>query len=147
MTLATAGITPVTQNPSNLLNFATGTYTGDGSASAPLNIDFTPKYVKLLDLTDVYSWEWVQGMPANDTIYFTGSADMAIDANNVISTNGQLNAVASAGVYSPSGNGPGDGSLINTSLSVWAPNAANPNCTIGTNGLINGKSYVWMAFG
>jgi hypothetical protein len=103
--------------------------------------------VKLFDLTDVYSWEWVQGMPANDTIYFTGSADMAIDANNVISTNGQLNAVASAGVYSPSGNGPGDGSLINTSLSVWAPNAANPNCTIGTNGLINGKSYVWMAFG
>ena len=81
MTLATAGITPVTQNPSNLLNFASGTYTGDGSTSAQLNIDWTPKYVKLIDLTDVFSWEWVQGMPANDTIYFTGSADMAITAS------------------------------------------------------------------
>lgn len=147
MTLATAGITPVTQNPSNLTNFATGTYTGDGSASAQLNIDFTPKYVKIWDLTDVFSWEWCQGMPANDTIYFTGSADMAVDTNNVISTNGQLVSVSSSGVYSPGGNGPGDGTLINTSLSVWNPNAANPNCTIGTNGLISGKSYVWMVFG
>ena len=148
MTLATAGITPVTQNPSNLLNFASGTYTGDGSASAQLNIDWTPKYVKLIDLTDVFSWEWVQGMPANDTIYFTGSADMAIDTNNVISTNGKLNSVSSAGVYSPAGNGPGDGTLINTSLTVWGPDPTNPNnCTIGANGLVNGKSYVWFAFG
>ena len=87
-------------------------------------------------------------MPANDTIYFTGSADMAIDTNNVISTNGKLNSVTSAGVYSPSGNGPGDGTLINTSLTIWGPDPTNPNnCTIGANGLVNGKSYVWFAFG
>ena len=104
--------------------------------------------MKLIDLTDVFSWEWVQGMPANDTIYFTGSADMAIDANNVISTNGKLNSVTSAGVYSPSGNGPGDGTLVNTSLTIWGPDPTNPNnCTIGANGLVNGKSYVWFAFG
>ena len=148
MTLATAGITPVTQNPSNLLNFASGTFTGDGSATAQINIDWTPKYVVLWDLTDTYRWEWCQGFPANDTIYQTSAADIAVDANNVISTNGKLNAVTSAGVYSPTGNGAGDGTLINTSITVWGPDPTNPNnCQITTNGLVNGKSYVWMACG
>ncbi len=148
MTLATAGITPVTQNPSNLLNFASGTFTGDGSATAVINLDWTPKYVVLWDLTDTYRWEWCQGFPANDTIYQTGGADIAVDTNNVISTNGKLNSVTSAGVYTPTGNGPGDGTLVNTSITVWGPDPTNSsNCTITTNGLVNGKSYVWMAFG
>lgn len=147
MTLNTAGISPVISEPGNFAQMAVGSYTGDGSTSANINLGFTPKFFKLYDLTDVFSWEWVFGMPANDTWYNTGSADAAIDTNNVISTNGALNTVNSPGVYSPSGNGPGDGTLINTTLSVWAPNAANPSCTLTTNGLVNGKSYVWVAFG
>ena len=148
MTLATAGINSVTDSSTNMVQMATGTFTGDGSATAAINLGFTPKYFKLFDLTDVFSWEWVQGMPATDTWYQTGSADPAIDTNNVISTNGKLFSVTSAGVYSPTGNGSGDGTLINTSLSVWGPDPTlSYTCQLTTNGLVSGKSYVWVAFG
>ncbi len=148
MTLATSGINPQVSEPGNFAQMATGIHTGDGSASASILLGFTPKFFKLYDLTDVFSWEWVQGMPANQTWYQTGSSDAAIDSNNVISTNGKLFPVSSAGVYSPAGNGPGDGTLVNTSISVWGPDPTlGYVCQLTTNGLVNAKSYVWVAFG
>lgn len=148
MTLATSGIAPQVSEPGNFAQMATGIHTGDGSAAANINLGFTPKFFKLYDLTDVFSWEWVQGMPATNTWYDPGSGNRSIDTNTVIATNGKLFAVNSAGVYSPAGNGPGDGTLINTTLTVWGPDpTAAFVCQLTTNGLVNAKAYVWVAFG
>ena len=148
MTLATAGIAPINSVPGCFAQMATGTYTGDGSATANVNLGFTPKYFKLYDITDVFSWEWVQGMPATQTWYQTGSSDAAIDSNTVIQTNGKLNTVTGVGVYDPNQGGANDGVLINTTLTVWAPDQTKTFvCQLSTNALVNAKAYVWVAFG
>jgi hypothetical protein len=148
MTLATAGIPAVTNTQPTMPQFATGSFTGDGSATANVNLGFTPKYFKLFDLTDVTSWEWVQGMPATNTWYDPGNGNRSIDTNTVIKTNGKLTTVTGVGVYDPNQGGANDGVLINTSLSVWAPDQTLTfNCQLSTNGLVNAKAYVWIAFG
>lgn len=148
MTLATSGINPQVSEPGNFAQMATGVHIGDGSAAANINLGFTPKFFKLYDLTDVFSWEWVQGMPATQTWYNTGSADAVIDTNSVIKSNGKLFTVNSAGVYDPNQGGANDGVLINTTLSVWGPDPTLTYvCQLSTNGLVNAKSYVWVAFG
>ena len=145
MTLATSGITPVTEDYN--VKMATGTFTGDGSAAANINIGFTPKYFKLFDISDVFSWEWVQGMAATNTWYTTGAADPAVDTNSVIKTNGQITQQVGVGVYDPNQGGANDGVLINTTVNVFGPNLALPFLTLSTNALVNAKAYVWVAFG
>jgi hypothetical protein len=87
-------------------------------------------------------------MPATDTWYQTGSADPAIDTNSVIVTNGKINTVTGAGVYDPAQGGANDGVLINTTLSVYGPDPTLAyTCQLSTNGLVNAKAYVWVAFG
>lgn len=148
MTLATAGIAPRISAPCNSAQMATGVFTGDGSATANINLGFTPKYFKLFDITDVFSWEWVDGMAATNSWYTTGAADPAIDTNSVIKTNGKVNTVTGVGVYDPNQGGANDGVLINTTLSVWAPDPTLTYvCQLSTNGLVNNKSYVWVAIG
>ena len=146
MTLATAGINPVTyDSPASI---ATGTFTGDGSTTAAINLGFTPKYFKLFNITDVLSWEWVQGMAATKTIYFTGAADMAVDTNTVVATNGKLTSTTQVGVYAPGTQSADGGTLTNTTLSVYGQDhSLSYVCQLTTNGLVNAKLYVWVAIG
>lgn len=147
MTLNVSGISAITNNMSAPLKMATGTYTGDGSGSIAVNVGFTPTFVKIYDITDVTTYEWVQGMPATDSIKITTVPAYTVDTNTAVATNGVVSTITTSGVYPPGTQGPGDGTLINTSLQVWSPNLALPQLTFGSVANTNAKAYVWLAFG
>lgn len=142
--LHSSGINPVTNG--SLEYFATGTFTGDGSGTVGVNIGFTPQYALLIDMTTPDRYEWVQGMAATDSLLLTGSADLAVDANSAVVTNGALNTVVSAGVYPPGTQEPGGGTIQNSgNISVWAPDKTKAQLTFGIN--VSTHLYVWIAMG
>ncbi|HUD11673.1 MAG TPA: hypothetical protein VMS08_04650 [Candidatus Saccharimonadia bacterium] len=147
MSLNTAGISAITNNMSAPLKMATGTYTGDGSGSILVNVGFTPTYVKIWDVTDATIYEWVQGLPATDSIKVVTAGTTTVDTNTAVATNGVTSTIATSGVYPPATQGPGDGTLINTSLQVWSPNLALPQLTFGSVANVSAKLYVWMCLG
>src|SRR5579863_4825122 len=143
----TAGVSPITNSMSAPLNEATGTYTGDGSGSIAVNVGFTPTYVKVFDMTDATTYEWVQGMAATDSIKTVTAGTMTVDTNTAVATNGVVSSVTTTGVYQPGSQGPGDGALINTTVNVFSPNLALPQLTLGSVVNTSSKLYVWIARG
>lgn len=142
--LHSSGINPVTNG--SLEYFATGTFTGDGSGTVGVNVGFTPQFVLLLDMTTPKRYEWVNGMAATDSLLLTNAADLAIDANSAVVTNGALNTVVSAGGYPPGTSEPGGGTIQNSgNISVWAPDKTKAQLTFGIN--VTSTAYVWIAMG
>jgi hypothetical protein len=150
MTNAVSHISPINYNA--MANIATGYYTGDASGAIPVDIGFTPTWVKVVDMsatTSPTSYEWILGMAATDSLIETQVAPQpVIDTNTNISTNGVINTgIVSAGVYLPSGSGAGDGTLSNTSVSDYSITQSGNRLTFGTNLNTTSHSYVWVAVG
>jgi hypothetical protein len=147
MTLNASGIVPVTYDVNNA-SLATGTYTGDGSGSIQVFVGFTPKMVKIIDVTDVTTYEWVQGMPATNSIKVVTAGTVTIDTNSAVLTDGKLFVQSSTGQYQPPG-GAGSGTIINSgNILVWGTDPTlNYRCVFGAVANVSGKSYVWYALG
>ncbi len=56
-----------TSNSQGIVNMATGSFTGDGAATA-VTLGFLPRYVELINVTDRISQTWVEGMAATTTL-------------------------------------------------------------------------------
>lgn len=146
MTLNASGIGYTTYDVQGAM--ATGGYTGDGSGSIAVAVGFTPKYVKIWDMTDATTWEWCQGMAATDSVKVVTAGTMTVDTNTAVATNGKLFTQSSVGTYQPPG-GAGDGTIINSgNISVFGTDSTNANqLVIGSTCNTNAKVYVWMALG
>jgi hypothetical protein len=146
MTLNASGVGPYSQ-AGGIVNFASGGYTGDGSGSILVSVGFTPRFVKVYDMTDGTIYEWAEGMPATDSIKTTTAPAQSVDTNSAVVTNGAIVTVTTTGVYPPGTQEPGDGTLIGTSVTYNSPNLALPQLTLGSVCNVNSKVYAWIAFG
>ncbi len=129
-------------------NISTGHFTGDGATTAvPVNLGFSPLYVKLIDMSTLESFEWVMGMAATDTIKAVGSGPtLAIDTTSAIVSNGKLTSATEPGVYAPGTQEPNDGTLVNTTVSVYSPDKTVTPLTFNLPAS-NSDAWVWIAIG
>lgn len=144
-------------------NFACGMYSGDGTQGAiVIPIGFTPRYVKLVDLTDNTIYEYFEGMstingdtavPNEDTLLTTGSdGDVSIDKNSYIQTNMVLVTATEMALNAPGSSSADEGVTGTTTVTYEAPNQAVPRLSFvaGNSGAgvnVSSSKYVWIAFG
>jgi hypothetical protein len=143
MSLATTGVQALDQAGS-IVNFANGYYTGDGSGAFPVYVGFTPRFVKIYDITDQTSFEWAEGFPATDSWKQVAAGTITLDTGTTILTNGTVITVTEV---SYGGNGAGDGVNGTQSVIEAYDNLAVAQLTFGTNANVSGKVYSWVAFG
>lgn len=147
MTNAANGV-PVFNQAGSIANFANGAYTGDGSGAIVMPVGFTPRYVKVIDITDVTQWEFIEGMPANNTLKTVGGAAgvpaITVDTTGLIVTNGTQVTVTEVEF---GGNGAGDGVNGTQSIIEVYDNLGVPQLTFATGLNTSAKVYVWEAFG
>ena len=63
-----------------MANVATGSATSDNTG-LNVRLGFKPRVIKLINVTDLLTWEWVEGMPAATVLLTTGSTGV-ITAND-----------------------------------------------------------------
>jgi hypothetical protein len=153
MTNVSSGVYPNSQ-AGGVTNFAVGYYTGDGTAGdIPVALGFTPRYVKLMDITLGLYYEWIEGLPATDTLLNTGSTGVVtVDTNSVILTNGMSITVTEMAVGVPGAQGAGEGTTGTVSIieEYAAHTVQNLIFRAGTSGARANAAaslYYWMAFG
>jgi hypothetical protein len=142
----TVPINAVSQAAS-IVNMACFFYTGDGSGSILCNIGFTPRRVKVYDMTDATTYEWVSGMAATDSIKVVTGGTTTVDTNSAVVSNSSLRTITTTGVYQPGSQGPGDGTLINQTVIADSPDPSIPQLTLGSVCNVNAKLYVVVADG
>lgn len=64
-------------------NVATGSFTGAGVA-VDVELGFTPRYIKLMNITDVIGAEYVEGMPAGTVLITVTAGGETADTNSLI---------------------------------------------------------------
>lgn len=64
-------------------NFATGSYTGDGTATV-VSTGFLPRWVKVFNLTDATVWEWVEGFAATQALKTVTAGTTTVDTGSAI---------------------------------------------------------------
>lgn len=153
MTNVSAGLLAVGQ-AGGVPNFATGLYTGDGAAGAmTVNLGFSPKYVRVEDITDGMTYEWMEGLAATDTIATAWSTGIkTVDTNSNIVSNMQILSATENALNAPGAQGPGEGVSGTTTVSYESPNKAIPNLVFnaGSSGArmnVSSSLYVWYALG
>lgn len=146
MTLNASGIGAYGQAAS-VVNFANGGYTGDGSGSILVNVGFTPRWVKVVDVTDATTYEWFADMPATDSLKTVTGGTMTIDTNSAIVTNGAQVTVTEVATGIPGAQAPGEGTQGTVSITYDNPNLANPQLTFGSVCNTSAKVYAWVAQG
>lgn len=146
MTLNVSGINAVSQS-AGVVDMACFFYTGDGSGSIACTVGFTPRWVKVVDMTDATIYEWIAGMAATDSIKVVTAGTTTVDTNSAVVTNSKMNTITTTGVYAAGSQGPGDGTLINTTVIVDSPDLSLPQLTLGTVCNVSAKLYVVVAQG
>lgn len=153
MTNVSAGVIALNQD-AGVSNFATGTYTGDGTAGdVQVACGFTPRYVKLCDITLGLYYEYIEGMPATTTMLNTGSTGVVTqDANSVIVTNAAQYSYTEMAVGVPGAQAPGEGTTGTVSVIEEAANHTLPNLLFrsgaaGVRANAASSVYLWMAIG
>lgn len=141
MTLAANGI-PVLAQSGGVMNMASGVYTGDGSGAITVPIGFSPREVEVIDVTDATKWEWFDSLPATNTLKTVTAGTQTIDTGSlIVSNNAQITVTEEAF----GGNGPGEGVQGTVSLTIEAPNKANPQLVFASGLNTTGKVYAWKA--
>lgn len=99
-----------TSQAMGLSNFASGSFTSDGNDYS-ITLGFKPRYVKIVNSTDVIVWEKIEGMAAansvktvagttgaNDTVTTTveTGSDILINADNTLSLSAALAGTSKA---------------------------------------------------
>lgn len=142
----TVGIPAISQAGS-IVNFASGVYTGDGSGAMNIAVGFTPRYVYVVDVTDVTTWEWMECFPATNTLKTVAAGTRTIDTGSLIVANvGLINVVEVA--YPPPGQqGPGDGTQGTVTIEIDSPALNTPQLTFAAGLNTSAKVYSWIAQG
>ena len=160
MTLVASGV-QTTSQAMGLANFACGSYTGDGTqGQVVVAIGFTPRYVRLINLTDGLTYEYLEGMrealgdtDLDDTILSTWSTgDETVDDNAAIVTNSQLVTATEMALNAPGAQSADLGVTGTTSVSYFRNIQSLPRLAFnaGSSGAItniDAKVYSWIAFG
>jgi hypothetical protein len=133
----------------SIASSAYGQYTGDGSGAITIPLGFSPNWVKVFDETDLVVWEWNAGMAATHSLKTTiASPSVAtLDTGSAIVSNHVISTKTVPGVYLPSGNGAGDGTIGNTSVTVDAPDQTLPKLIFATGLNTTSSLYSWVAQG
>lgn len=153
MSNVSAGLKALGQSAS-VTNIASGIYTGDGVAGAlTVGLGFTPRYVRVEDLTDGMTYEWFEGLPATNAILTTWSTGTkTLDTNGTILTNMVIATQTVVAQPAPGAQSPDDGVNGTTTVSYEAPNQALPRLQFvaGASGArmnVASSAYVWTAIG
>jgi hypothetical protein len=146
MSLNTAGIGAIGQS-GTIFNFANGGYVGDGSGSIAVAVGFTPRHVKIVNVTDVTTYEWFADMPATNSLKTVTAGATTIDTGSAVVTNGSQVTVSEVAYGPPGSQSPNDGTQGLVNVVYDAPNLANPQLTFGSVVNVNAKVYVWFAKG
>lgn len=80
-----------TQSNSNGVNcFATGKIVQDATAAAALTLTlgFTPRYFKLVNLTDRITDEWYEGMASASSLHAVAAGTLTLETTNGIAVSG-----------------------------------------------------------
>jgi hypothetical protein len=64
-------------------NFASGSFTSDNTATV-VQLGFTPRYVKVVNSTDVITWEKLEGMAAANSVKVVTAGTTTIDTGSAI---------------------------------------------------------------
>jgi hypothetical protein len=140
----TVGVQALSQS-GGVVSFASGLYTGDGSGSMQVYIGFMPRHVFVLDVTDNTSWEWMEGMPATDTLK-NAAGTQTIDTGSAIVTSSDIITVTEVEPEgTPGQQGPGEGNQGTVTISIDSPLKTTPNLTLATGLNTSAKVYVWKA--
>ena len=78
-----------------IVNFASGSFTSDGTA-AVVQLGFNPRWVKVVNTTDVIVWEKIAGMAAANSIKTVTAGTTTIDTGSAILINTDGTATISA---------------------------------------------------
>lgn len=79
-----------------VVNFASGTLTGDGSANT-LTLGFVPRYVKVINETDVLVWEKFGSQVAANSIKTVTAGTTTVDTTSAIVINTDGTVTVSSG--------------------------------------------------
>lgn len=87
-----------TTNAMGVVNFASGALTGDGTAIT-VTLGFTPRFVKVVNVSDVETWEAHEGMAAGTAIktVTAGTTTVVADGSVTLTDNGFTLASAEFG--------------------------------------------------
>lgn len=156
------GVSPLSQSYS-ITNFASGSYTGGwvtandgaGAIAMEVHVGFTPRYVRLVNMSTGDQYEWMEGMAATKTLLTTASTGVnTIDANSVIVTNASTQTATEMATAAPGYQGAGLGTTGTVSVTYGKPDPTIAcltfNSTAGASGApVNAKDslYVWQAMG
>lgn len=149
MTLNANGPVPLME-AGGIASAAYGKYTGDGSGAITIPLGFSPMYVKVWDETDGAgtTWEWNAGMAATHSFKIVNTSPTnTVDTGTAIKSNHVITTNSGVGVYDPGQNGAGDGSLINTSFTIDAPDQTLPKLILATGLNTTSSLYSWVAWG
>lgn len=80
-----ATVTPTTQ-AAGIVNFASGSFTSDNSITV-VTLGFKPRWIKVVNTTDVIVWEKIEGMPAANSIKTVTAGTTTMDAGGAITIN------------------------------------------------------------
>lgn len=80
-----ATVTPTTQ-AAGVVNFASGSFTSDNSITV-VTLGFKPRWIKVVNTTDVIVWEKIEGMPTANSIKTVTAGTTTMDAGGAITIN------------------------------------------------------------
>lgn len=80
-----ATVTP-TSHSAGIVNFASGSFTSDNSITV-VTLGFTPRWIKVVNSTDVIVWEKIEGMAAAASVKTVTAGTTTVDTGGAITVN------------------------------------------------------------
>lgn len=137
-------------------NFETGRYldSAGSPAAAVLNLGFSPRKFRWINLTDRIQWEWVEGMAAGTTLKTVAAGTVTLDTADVA-----ISPDAGAGSQSGSPGSadqtnagvvnnvayPGPSTIINDTRTAIPGTEPKGQVTIAAAVILQNKQYTWIA--
>ncbi len=86
-----------TTTSKGIANFSSGSFTSDNTATI-VTIGFTPRWIKVVNTTDVIVWEKIEGMAAANSVKTVTAGTTTIDTGSaiLINTDGTFTISATA---------------------------------------------------
>lgn len=102
-----------TSNSMGVVNFATGSFTGDGNATT-VTLGFVPRRVHLINVTDRIEQIWQEGMAATTTL------NRAADGAGTANTSSLIVPKGTAATDTYRGFAVAAGAAVNAKAYVWS---------------------------
>lgn len=75
-----------TSRSGGIVNFASGSFTSDNTATT-VTLGFVPRWVKVINSTDVIVWEKIEGMAAANSVKTVTAGTTTVDTGSAILIN------------------------------------------------------------